>query len=163
METGVSPDRDSELLQLVEDVGLSLDGFGLPRIAGRIVGWLLVCDPPHQSADELQQVLSASKGSISTNVRLLRQRGVLERVSLPGQRRTFYRISSRSWSEQLRARMATISSLRRLAERGLELLENEPATRRKRLSQLFDIYSFLEQEMPVLLDRFARQQKEDRP
>ncbi len=27
--------------------------FGLPPITGRILGWLLICDPPEQSAAEI--------------------------------------------------------------------------------------------------------------
>lgn len=33
----------------IEDVGLLLEESGLPRMAGRILGLLLICNPPHQS------------------------------------------------------------------------------------------------------------------
>ena len=42
---------DEQLLLYVEDFGLYFEQFGLARTAGRMLGWLLVCDPPHQTMD----------------------------------------------------------------------------------------------------------------
>ena len=42
-----------ELLQWVEQVTAFLTRDGFPPIAGRILGWLLICDLPEQSAAEL--------------------------------------------------------------------------------------------------------------
>lgn len=66
-----------------EDVGLVFENIGLPRMAGRVLGWLLVCDPPHQSMLELVEALSASKASISNTTRMLIEIGLIERISLP--------------------------------------------------------------------------------
>ena len=52
----------------VERMGLTLEGEGLPRIAGRLFGFLLV-HPEAYSLDELAERLQVSKASISTNAR----------------------------------------------------------------------------------------------
>ena len=39
--------------QFVEECGLYFEGIGLTRIAGRVIGWLLICDPPYQLQSEL--------------------------------------------------------------------------------------------------------------
>ncbi|WP_460527165.1 hypothetical protein [Flindersiella endophytica] len=57
----------SELQEYVEEIGLYFAGVRLPRMPGRILGWLLVCDPPHQSAEELAAALQVSSGSISVH------------------------------------------------------------------------------------------------
>lgn len=49
-------------------------------MVGRALGWLLVCEPPEQSAAELAETLQASKGSISTATRVLLRLGFIERV-----------------------------------------------------------------------------------
>ena len=38
---------------------------GLPPVAGRMWAWLLVCDPPEQTAAQLAEAVGASRGSIS--------------------------------------------------------------------------------------------------
>ena len=77
----------------IERMGLTLEEDGLPRIAGRIFGLLLLSDEPH-SLDDLAAELQVSKGSVSTNARLLEQRGLLEQVCRPGDRRDYYRVPS---------------------------------------------------------------------
>lgn len=141
-------------LQFVEEIGLVFDRSGLTRMAGRILGWLLICDPPHQSMGEIAAVLRASKGSISSMTRFLIQVGLVERVSLPGERRDYFRIRSNAWVELMQAKMAEITHLRRLAEQGLELLDSDDPARRERLENMRDTYLFLEAEFPALLQRW---------
>jgi DNA-binding transcriptional regulator GbsR (MarR family) len=81
---------DSNTVAFIERMGLALETDGLPRIAGRIFGLLLVSDDA-RSLDDLAAELQVSKGSTSTNARLLEQRGLLERVCRPADRRDYYR------------------------------------------------------------------------
>ena len=49
----------------VERVGEFFSRLGHQRIAGRLIGWLLISEPEHQSAAELVEVIGASKASIT--------------------------------------------------------------------------------------------------
>lgn len=149
--------QQSEQQHFVEEVGLEFEQAGLPRMAGRILGWLLICDPPHQSPGELAQVLRASKGSISTMTRLLIQLGMIERLSLPGQRRDYLRIKPDLWPALLKRRMALISDFRRLAERGLSVLDGRETEQRQRLQEMCALYAFFEREIPALFERWERE------
>jgi DNA-binding transcriptional regulator GbsR (MarR family) len=80
---------DAETVNFIERMGLTLEAEGLPRIAGRIFGRLLVSEDA-RSLDDLAAELRVSKGSVSTNARLLEQRGLLERVCRPADRRDYY-------------------------------------------------------------------------
>lgn len=76
----------------IERLGLIMETDGLPRIAGQLFGVLLLSSEP-QSLDQLAARLKVSKGSVSLDARLLRQRGVIERVSRPGDRRDYYQVA----------------------------------------------------------------------
>lgn len=154
-----SGQHQSERQHFVEDVGVLFEMVGLPRMAGRIFGWLLVSNPPHQSPGELAEVLQASKGSISTMTRLLVQIGLIERISLPGQRRDYFRIKLNAWSELTNQRLAQITAFRQLAERGLQLLQEEPPQSRQRLEEMRDMHAFYEQEFPRMLERWEKQRR----
>ncbi|TES89068.1 MAG: MarR family transcriptional regulator, partial [Dehalococcoidia bacterium] len=52
----------AEEKQFAEEVGIVFEQTGIPRMAGRILGWLLISDPPHQSTEQLTKALLASKG-----------------------------------------------------------------------------------------------------
>ncbi|NJN88358.1 MAG: MarR family transcriptional regulator [Leptolyngbyaceae cyanobacterium SL_7_1] len=133
---------------------------GLPRMAGRIFGWLLISNPPQQSHSELANVLQASKGSISTMTRLLIQLSLIERVSLPGDRRDYFQIKPKAWKHITEQRLAQIVAFRQLADRGLDLLQTSPPQLRTRLQELRDIHAFWERELPYLNQRWEQEQAE---
>lgn len=148
----------AERTQFVEDVGITFELVGLPRMAGRIFGWLLVSNPPHQSSSALTDALQASKGSISTMTRLLIQIGLIERVSLPGDRRDYFQIKPNAWGQMTEQRLAQITTFRKLAEKGLELLHDEPPILRHRLEEMRSIHAFWEREMPRLWQLWQSEQ-----
>lgn len=143
-----------ELESYVEDVALFWERQGLPRIAGRIVGLLLVCDPPHRSPTQLVEELGASKASVSTMLRLLLAAETIEAVAVPGDRSTYYALTPDSLERKLERRLSGMVSFRALAERGLGLLEDEPADRSARLRRVASMYAFMERELPALLEKW---------
>lgn len=128
--------REAELREIVEAVGLWFEAGGLPRMAGRVVGWLLVCDPPEQTMPELAENLSASMASISTMTRALTQFGLIERTSWPGERRNRYRIRSDAWSWTIEERLRRIHAFLGVVDKALGALRDAPPPRRERLETI---------------------------
>ncbi len=154
--------RQFEEMSFVEEFGLFFEQSGLPRMAGRIQGWLLLSNPPHQSINELAETLMASKGSISTMTRLLIQIGLIERISLPGVRHVYFRIRPGALQHLLGQKVEAITKLRQLAERGLELLEGKASLTRQGLEEMRDMYTFFEREFPALLERWEQEREKRR-
>jgi DNA-binding transcriptional regulator GbsR (MarR family) len=141
----------------VEDFSLYFEQMGYPRMAGRILGWLLICDPPAQSAGELAEALGASKGSLSTMTRLLIQVGLIERAGMPGHRRDYFRIKPGAWPQLIKVQMQSMIGLHQMVERGLAMLtlaEGRGPESTQRLRDAHDLYAFLERELPALLSRW---------
>lgn len=98
--TSPNPDLDAPdaaerevLADFVEQMGILGEDGKLPRIAGRLFGLFLVETKP-LSLRELTERLQVSKASVSTNTRLLAAAGVIERVSMPGDRQDYYRLAN---------------------------------------------------------------------
>jgi biotin operon repressor len=91
----------------IESIGVLWEADGLPRIAGRIVGYLIV-QPEPCSLDELAAGLGVSKASISTDARRLEQLGLITRVSLPGDRRDYYMIDEMAPATGLEIRLRSM-------------------------------------------------------
>ncbi len=147
---------------LIEDVGLFFEQMGYPRMAGRILGWLLICEPPQQSMDQLAEVLQASKGSLSTMTRLLIQIGLVERVALPGERRDYFRLKSGAWPQLIKVQMQVMTGLHEIVERGLVLLKDRGPEVQQRLREAHDLYAFLERELPALLARWEQERRDQK-
>jgi DNA-binding transcriptional regulator GbsR (MarR family) len=142
--------------QFVEKCGVYFEGIGLTRIAGRVIGWLLVCDPPHQQQADLVEALGASKSSVSVALKELTALYLVERFTLPGDRRTYFRTAKDMWSRSFRARMHQVTALRELSEQGLKAIEDAPRAVRMRLEFMRDMNAFMEVEFPKLLDQWDR-------
>lgn len=105
-------DREEAAIELIERMGLEFETDGGPRIAGRILGYLLLSPQP-RSLDRMAADLLISKTSASTNARLLERRGALERASRPGDRRDFYRVSPKL---HLRILARSVDRIRAMSE-----------------------------------------------
>ncbi len=139
--------------EFVEQMGDFFDRIGQPRIAGRLFGYLLICDPPQQSAADLQQAISASAGSVNSMLRLLQVTGFVDRHGQAGGRKLWYRINPGAFSRVLTLRMQLVSELREMAELGLQAVDVQSDCA-DRLLEMRDCYAFFEQEFPALVDRY---------
>lgn len=153
----MSDKRQVEEKHFVEEVGIFFEQTGMPRMAGRILGWLMISNPPHQTTTELAEALLASKGSISTMTRLLIRIGIIERLSLPGQRRDHFRIKGGAWHQMLKDSLAQTTAFRQLIERGLELIEDKAHFNRQWLEEMHSMYAFFERELPALFELWEQE------
>ena len=145
----------------IEDIGLFFEQMGLPRMAGRILGALLISDPPEQSINELAEKLQASKSSISIMARLLVENGLIEKAPSTIPRRDYYRFKSGGWLIYMRQWLGLMSALHEIAERGLELLQDKEPELQERLQEAHDLFSFIEQEFPALLTALEKKRFQD--
>ncbi len=151
------PDRYYEEKHFVEDISLYFEQMGLPRMAGRVLGVLLISDPPEQSLNDLCEMLQTSKSSISTTTRLLTEMGLIERVPPPVPRRLYFRFKPGGWITFMRMRLRLMASLHHIAERGLELLQDSEPELRERLQEAHDMFSLIEEQLPAVLQRIEQQ------
>lgn len=145
-----------EDIHFIEDIGLYFEQMGLPRMAGRILGALLISDPPSQSITDLGERLNASKSSISIMARLLMERGLIERVASPMPRRDYYRFKPGGWSLYMRQWLGLMSGLHQITERGLALMADKSEPLRERLQEAHDLFSSIEQEFPAILQKISK-------
>lgn len=134
----------------VEHLALWFEQTGVPRMAGRVLAWLLVCDPAHQSAEELVTALHASRGSISATTRALVTAELVERVTFRGDRRIYYRARP-NWNTLLEAQYKRITELRAIVDEGLDAMSDAPESRRARLLSVNDFATFWQDELARLL------------
>jgi len=96
--------KDLETITLVEDfiekMGMNAQGDGLPRISGKIFGLLLIETGPF-SFQEISERLSVSRGSVSTNTRLLENLGIIDRLAVKGERGDFFQLAHAPFTKLL--------------------------------------------------------------
>lgn len=159
----MKPEGSEEgLHHYVEKWGISFEHLGATRMSGKILGWLLISDPPHQTAAQIADAIGASLASVSTATRTLTQAALIERIGIPGQRSAHFRISPGMWAKLMRYRIGRIAQMRELAEEGLSLLPEGETDLGLRLRELRSYCTFVEREFPGLLARWEEDWKRER-
>jgi DNA-binding transcriptional regulator GbsR (MarR family) len=149
---------DAQTLNFIERMGLTLESEGLPRIAGRIFGLLLVSEDA-RSLDDLAAELRVSKGSVSTNARLLEQRGLLERVCRPADRRDYYSVPSDLFVHVMAQRLARWQRFHEVIGAARTTLPIRSAEVRHRLEAYEEDYASVSQIMREALARWQTGRK----
>src|ERR1700716_1606374 len=94
---------DQRLWEFIDASGTWVSkSYGLPQMTGRVLGWLLVCDPVEQTAAQLAEALDASKGSISGATGILVRARLVDRLHVRGERADRFRIRPEAWDDQVR-------------------------------------------------------------
>ncbi len=95
---------DAATAHFSDRMGQIFESEGEQRTAGRMFGFLLVSEGV-VSLNHLAEALGVSKASASTNARALAQMGILERVSRPGDRHDYYRVTLDLFSRTMTRRL----------------------------------------------------------
>ncbi|MFV4605516.1 siderophore transport transcriptional regulator MmpR5 [Mycobacterium tuberculosis] len=156
-QMGAEPD----IMEFVEQMGGYFESRSLTRLAGRLLGWLLVCDPERQSSEELATALAASSGGISTNARMLIQFGFIERLAVAGDRRTYFRLRPNAFAAGERERIRAMAELQDLADVGLRAMGDAPPQRSRRLREMRDLLAYMENVVSDALGRYSQRTGED--
>ncbi|MEA2608429.1 MAG: hypothetical protein QOJ75_672 [Chloroflexota bacterium] len=143
----------------VERMGVLGTQAGMPRMAGRVWGWLLICEPPEQTGAQLAEALEASRGSISGSVRLLATVGLIHRSTKRGDRREYLSIPPGSIAALLRSEQRRLAPWLQLSLEGLDLVREQPPDHRERMQEFHDLYEFFEREMPAITANFLAARK----
>jgi DNA-binding transcriptional regulator GbsR (MarR family) len=142
-----------EAQAFVESMGVYFERYTLSRIGGRLLGLLLVADRP-LSLDDLANILSVSRASVSTNMRLILATGLAELMTLPGDRHDYYQFTHDTWERALLIDIDATHLLRKLAERGLEAIATSENTAREHLDSMIEFCDLALADRRATLERW---------
>lgn len=127
--------------EFIERMGLAAEAEGLPRIAARLFAFMLIDGGP-RTADEIAERLQVSRGSVSTNTRLLERRGAIERFTKPGDRQHYFRITDDPFGRKFDQLPEHARRFRLIVADALESLPDSMIEARKRLAEAEDFCRF---------------------
>jgi len=146
--------------EFVEEMGQFLASLGMTPMAGRMWGWLLICEPAEQTAAEIAEALHASRGAISGTARLLANAGLVRRATRRGDRREYFSAPAEALDAMLMSAASLYRQMRQIAERGLAAIEDRPADSKTRLEEFRDVMGFVEIEVPRVIARFLAERNQ---
>lgn len=126
----------------------------LPPVAGRVLGYLGVCDPAEQTINELSDALLASRSAITQAVVLLEGLGLARRTRARGERvdRVACHLDVSIFERDLDA--AGYIEQAALLRRGAAVLAPDDSGRRPALEELAALNDFLAEKFPLLREEW---------
>ncbi|HEX2061816.1 MAG TPA: MarR family transcriptional regulator, partial [Thermoanaerobaculia bacterium] len=141
--------------EFIERFALIAEEDGHPRIAGRILGLLIVRGDP-LSFDELVETLHVSRGSVSTNTRLLEQRGVIRRVSRLGERKDLFELGRDAHQRMLETALRRQQRLRDLAAESRREFPQSETRARAALKEMEEFFSVIIESTEKVLEKLRK-------
>lgn len=143
----------------VEAFSLKVEELGHPRIYGQILGWLLICEPPHQSFPDLMENLEISKASVSNVTRMLLERGLIEKIRIKGERQIYFKLKDGSIIDFMQKQLRLALDLEKITDKGLELIANDKKTDPQRLKRANNFHRFLAKQTEELIENYKADNK----
>lgn len=144
--------------RFIERLGQQAQSDGLSRIAGQIWAALIVSEGPISSS-ELVELLRISKGSVSTNTRLLEMLGIVERRSKPGERQDFFSIRSNPYAKLVEGQVRRFEAAKSIvAEAKSTMTADHISAKLADLELFYDLYH---ESSKDLLKRLKSQASEE--
>ncbi len=144
MEDG---DKDELLLtpedhRFIEALGLHFENkAGFPRIGGRMLGLLMLASKP-LALGTIAELLNVSLASVSTNIRRFHDKGLVEEIGLPGDRRHYYVFCDSAWEHQFEEAIKGITDLLQIMRTRQESLGQDEGMRQQRFHSTLEFFDF---------------------
>ena len=135
--------------------------YGFPPVAGRVLGYLLICEPADQTIAEISSALMASRTAITNAITLLTSYHVVRRTRSAGQRVDHISLDPRALDPTGFA-AAAYTQQAGLAREAIDLLRDDDAQRRSILAGAAAFYTFLAERLPALLTEWHAQRDQFR-
>lgn len=151
---------DPTAQQFIERLAVALEFFGLSRIAGRILAYLIYFKGA-ASFDDLTEALQVSRGSVSTNTRQLEQMGVIERISRPGERVDYFGLTKDSQARFLEAWFGHVYDIEGIFQDTLAQLPDSKDETRQRIEYVDQFYRYVHQRMQECIGEWEARAQAD--
>lgn len=136
--------------KFTERISIVAQADGIPRIAGRLIG-LMVLEAGPFSFSDLATRLEVSRASISTNTRLLENMGVIERIGKPGDRQDYFQLAKDPYAKLLHGLVFRMNKAEQLV--GATQNDLPKGDHQKRLKELRAFYRDMIKAYQQIIER----------
>jgi DNA-binding transcriptional regulator GbsR (MarR family) len=108
---------------------------GMPKSMATVLAYLIVCQPPRQTANQIEKALHLSKGSVNMALNGLTIASLVLAQKQKGQRSIFYELDEGAWERAIQQRLQAMHQAITITQ---DLLKLQPDN--KRLQEMHDAY-----------------------
>jgi DNA-binding MarR family transcriptional regulator len=141
--------------EFVRRIGLYYEKDGMAADRGEVIGWLVISDPPRQSASEIVTKLGISRETVDRVADQLVPAGFLSREDISDDD-YYLTLQDSAWPAVVQHTFASFPRFHQVMRDGLAALSGEDPRRLARLSNMERLFDYLARELPVLWQRYEK-------
>jgi DNA-binding transcriptional regulator GbsR (MarR family) len=143
---------DKDERRFTEDVARLLTPWGVPPVAARLYGYLLLCPHP-VTLDQITEDLEISKSGASVAARLLESYTLARRHSEAGTKRALYAVAD-DYEAMIRQQNRLLEALAEQLTAGADIAASKMVS--VRLAEMADFYRVMRDAMEGAMSRWKR-------
>lgn len=148
-----TPDPTAETVGFPLSLGELFQQQGWPRLTGRVIGELLLAEPPYLSSAELCERIGCSKSHLSAAIQHIDAMGMLERFGMPGSRKDHYRLTHDAFAVSMRKAVEPSRRMAAAAERALSEVD-EGSRAAEEIGLMRDFYVYFTRRLKEIVEEF---------
>lgn len=149
----------NNLKQEIENLGTFFEKRQLMTpMEARVFALLLLSDPHYQNFFTIQEELGASKSAISNAVNRLMNSKRVDYLTLPGDRKRYFKVSPDMWLEQMKAEIASVVPMMKKIEGIMKRrADMDTPEFNKDLVRIHGFFAYMAKEFPKIMSKWERQ------
>ena len=144
----------------VERIGVVFEKSGMSPVAARIIGLLMMAEPPYLTLEEIAEATRASKSSVSNALKFLQSEGLIDYITFSGDRKRYFQLYTTTWLEVLQQRVATIAPFREILLETVDMRSDQYPQFNQSLLDICDLYGAFEQGVTKIIDNWKKNYKQ---
>ncbi|WP_338814713.1 hypothetical protein V9L05_05605 [Bernardetia sp. Wsw4-3y2] len=145
---------------MVEEMGVVFENLGLTPMHGRVFAFLLLSEPPYQDFYAIQEFLKASKSAISTALKFLTDRKMVQYITFSGDRKRYFQVNVEGWLENTKERLQYVSTLKELHQKVLRNRSDDRYVEfNEKLAEIIDFHSQLNKHLQEFVIEWEKNRK----
>ena len=138
---------NKEQKALIERFGHLLKNMGGSGAMGKILGYLILSDPPHRSFEEIQKDVKLSKGSVSNTLKIMEMQGIVEYFTVQGDRKRYFKLAVINTEFLLARQISETDRFISIMKDAILLLNPGNDEYEKELYKYVDLYKLLQKKI----------------
>ncbi|HTX89064.1 MAG TPA: hypothetical protein VMC08_08750 [Bacteroidales bacterium] len=150
-------DRESAIRHCIEKFGVFYQKTGQQAMMGRLMGYLMLAEPPHKTFEEITEFLLCSKSAVSNTLHQLMYVGMVDYVKFPGDRKRYFRLNQESWDRMFEVQLQELADFRGLVGEALKLRSRKYPETNRHIEQFYKLMQIYEEQFPEILGKWKKQ------
>lgn len=119
------PSKENRIREVIEENGKIFEKFNLTPMQGRIMAYLMICDSPEKTFEELVNYFKASKSSISNSINYLLQNKFIDYKTFSNDRKRYFFITDSFFRIYFKMVLENVTELKEYAYRTVSMRSPE--------------------------------------